>query len=74
LKKRTLYEELEIIDEALAELEERRTNLVNRIESSISKCGSSNVLSFPNRVTVRRLLRGSTDWPQGSKAKSPVIE
>ena len=72
MKKRTLYEELAIVDGALAELEERRTNIVNRIDAGNSReRGSSKVLSFPNRVAVISSPRGfDDDWPKGSKAKA----
>jgi hypothetical protein len=64
-----MHHELEMIDGAIAELEERRTELINRIDNFNSrKRGSSRVLQFPSRVTVKRAPRGSaTDWPRGSK-------
>jgi hypothetical protein len=72
LSKQTLYEELATVDEAIAALEDRRTNIVNRIDSASSESGSSKVLQFPGLVTVKRSPRRSTtDWPRVSKAKSP---
>ena len=68
MKKRTLYQELEIVDAALAELEERRTNIINRIDNATSERGSSKILQFPGRVIVKRSSRRSNaDWPRGSE-------
>jgi hypothetical protein len=68
---RTLHEELATVDEALAALEERRTNIVNRI-GACNSLGrdSSKILQFPYRVTVTRSSRGPAgDRRKGSKAK-----
>ena len=63
-----MHHELETIDGAIAELEERRAELINRIHNSNSTERGSRVLQFPSRVTVKRAPRGSaTDWPRGSK-------
>ena len=67
LKKQTLHEELAIVDEALAALEERRTNIVHRMMAQISPdTGSSNLLPFPKptRITVRPTR--SLEWPIGT--------
>jgi hypothetical protein len=68
---RTSHEELATVDEALAELEERRTNIVNRIVAGNSLGrDSSKILQFPYRVTVTRSSGGPAgDRTKGSKAK-----
>jgi hypothetical protein len=68
---RTLHEELATVDEALAALEERRTNIVHRIGA----CNSlgrdfSKILKFPYRVTVTR----SSDGPAGGRTKGSKTE
>jgi hypothetical protein len=68
---RTLHEELATVDEALAALEERRTNIVNRI-GACNSLGrdSSKILQFPYRVTVTRSATAPVaDRSNGSKAK-----
>jgi hypothetical protein len=73
MNSKKLHDQLEMIDGAIAELEERRTELINRINDFNSrKRGSSKVLQFSSRVTVKRSPRGSDDdWPKGLDAKSP---
>jgi hypothetical protein len=73
MNSKKMHDQLEMIDGAIAELEERRTELINRIDNFNSrKRGSSRVLQFSSRVTVKRAPRGSaTDWPRGSEASSP---
>ncbi len=71
MTQRTLHEELATVDEALAALEERRTNIVNRI-CACNSLGrdSSKILQFPYGVTVTRSSRGPEgDRRKGSKAK-----
>lgn len=71
MTQRTLHEELATVDEALAALEERRTNIVNRI-GACNSLGrdSSKILQFPYRVTVTRSARGPAGGrTKGSKAK-----
>jgi hypothetical protein len=67
---KSLTEELEIIDQTMAELDDRRTTIINRLADSSDRHNlPSNVLQFPGRVSVRRSPRGAAvDWPLGSKA------
>ena len=62
---KNLAEELEIIDQTMAELDDRRTEIINRISDRHDL--PSNVLQFPGQVQVRRSYRGaSDDWPQSN--------
>ena len=70
MNSKKMHHELEMIDGAIGELEERRTELINRIDNSNSTERGSKVLQFPSRVTVKRSPRGSaTDWPRGLKSQ-----
>jgi hypothetical protein len=73
MSSKNMNHELEMIDGAIAELEDRRTELIHQIDNINSrKRGSSRVLQFPSRVTVRRSPRDSDDdWPKRLNAKSP---
>jgi hypothetical protein len=64
---KSLTEELEIIDQTMAELDDRRAAIINRMADSSDRHNlPSNVLQFPGRVTVRRSPKGSSgDWPPG---------
>jgi hypothetical protein len=65
---RTLHEELTTVDEALTALEERRTNIVNRIVAGNSLGRDrSKILQFPYQITVTRSARG----PAGDRSKGP---
>ena len=48
----TLNDELTVIDEALAELEGRRTAIINRMDASSRPQVGKNVIVFPNRPSV----------------------
>jgi hypothetical protein len=56
---RKMHHQLEMIDGALAELEERRTELVNRINNSNSLERGSKVLQFPGRIAVQKSAKNS---------------
>jgi hypothetical protein len=62
---RSLTEELEIIDQTMAELDDRRAEIVRRIVDAPERNDlPSNVLRFPDRVSVKRSPReagGDTD-------------
>jgi hypothetical protein len=69
----TLNDELNVIDETIAELEGRRAEIINRITDRVSDADSSHqdsakILSFPNRVRVRKhsTIPGE-GWPIGTK-------
>lgn len=50
-----LQDELDMIDEAIAKLEDRRTNIIAQMNrTSLHKQDPSKVLTFPGRVTVTR--------------------
>jgi hypothetical protein len=71
----TLNDELNVLDETIAELEGRRTELINRIANRVSDRGSlgrgsSNVLDFPNRIRVSKSpIESADDWPAQFKPK-----
>jgi hypothetical protein len=48
----TLDDELNVIDATIAELEERRTNIIHRMEASARATATGNLLQFPNRPAV----------------------
>ena len=67
MNSKNLQNELEQIDAAIAELEDRRTCLINRMTCISGKDVSIKVLHFPGRVSETRPPRGSAeDWPKGS--------
>jgi hypothetical protein len=72
----TLDDELNVLDETIAELEGRRTELINRITNRVSDRassgrGSSNVLDFPTRIRVSKSpIESADDWPVRTKPKS----
>jgi hypothetical protein len=66
MSNRKLHQELKKIDEALAVLEERRTNIINRLSSpaSLSRIAAK-ILNFPNKITVTDTPPDSADlWPR----------
>jgi hypothetical protein len=71
----SLTEELDIIDQTMAELDDRRTVIINRMADSSDRHDlPSNVLQFPGRVQVRRSSRGASgDWLK-SNATAPDME
>jgi hypothetical protein len=64
-----LTEELEIIDQTMAELDDRRVVIVRRIVDATERHDLlTNVLQFPGRISVRRSpCDAGADWPGGSK-------
>jgi len=48
----TLNDELAVIDETIAELEDRRTEIIHRLEVSARATAAGNLLQFPNRPAV----------------------
>jgi hypothetical protein len=72
MNNKKMHDQLEMLDEAIAELEGCRTELINRMSSSSCDHGLAKILHFPGSVSVRRSPRGSTTrWPKGSEAKPP---
>jgi hypothetical protein len=73
---KSLAEELEIIDQTMAELDDRRTAIINQMANSSEPHDlPSNVLRFPARVTVKSPPRSSDGgWPPGSDATTPDLE
>jgi hypothetical protein len=66
----TLDDELHVIDETIAELEGRRTELICRITNRVNDRGSSKVLEFPNRIRVSESpIESADDWPGTVKAE-----
>jgi hypothetical protein len=67
-----LHEELSKIDQELAQLEERRSQIINRMSGlDTPKGGPSNVIHFPTCITVRDSpTESADDWPRRSKPKS----
>jgi hypothetical protein len=63
-----------MVDESLAELEQRRINIINRIDASASSGrDASKILQFPYQVTETSSSRGRVGGrPKGSKAKPPA--
>jgi hypothetical protein len=62
----TLKDELEVIDETIAELESRRIDIINRMEVVKRKLGSNrdgNLLPFPNpSVVISRYSKTRHVW------------
>jgi hypothetical protein len=60
----TLKDELDVIDETIAELENRRTHIINMMDciSKTSGTGGTNVIQFPAKpsVTVRESGRATS--------------
>jgi hypothetical protein len=72
MSSKNMHHELEMIDGAIAELEDRRTQLINQMSSPLRSHGLAQILYFPDRILVRRSPRGSgDDWPKGLNATSP---
>lgn len=55
---KNLNEQLDRIDQAMANLDDRRSALIHRISNSASRNhNSSKVIEFPTRITVRRYAK-----------------
>jgi hypothetical protein len=68
---RSLEQELDRIDEAFKQLEERRTAVVRRLEKSSSgEQSPTNLILFPETRTVTVIRRTSTIWPMGTSAQA----
>jgi hypothetical protein len=69
---RNLHEELKKIDQELSKLEERRTEIINRM-SGLNRPtrGSSTVLYFPNGITISESpINCAEKWPIRPETKS----
>ena len=73
---KSLTEELEIIDQTMAELDDRRSAIINRMaDSSDHQDPPSNVIQFPTRVKVNSAPRSSTgDCRPELDATTPDLE
>ena len=70
MSRRTLQQELDKIDTQLSELEDRRTALIHRLESSgVRKSELTNIIKFPRTVGVTETVSKSDDWPHNPRPK-----
>jgi hypothetical protein len=60
----TLKDELAVIDETIAELEGRRTEIIHKMGSAIRVASAGNLLEFPNQsdVVVTRSKTRNPIW------------
>jgi len=63
---KNLVEELAVLDDAIAQLDERREHIVHRIYAAGERQRSlSNVVAFPNRSRIEVYESTSLDWVRG---------
>ena len=64
---KNLNEELDLLDDAIVQLEDRRTEIMGRIEAAGQRQRTlSNVIAFPNPSRIEVSVSTSTEWAKGS--------